>query len=101
MRDADNHDIEELDHRPGGNDSSGHFVVQDSHEEHPVPHSRVNQNTSEDDEYLQIPTQEETKNCFRYFRKATSNESLMMHVCFVCGREMMETECECLMLYLV
>lgn len=46
--------------------------------------------------YLQLPSQEETKNSFRLFRQATSNDALAMHVCFVCAREKMQSECECI-----
>lgn len=46
------------------------------------------------EEYLQLPCEKELKNCFRAFRKATSNAAFVMHTCIICGRETMEKDCE-------
>jgi hypothetical protein len=37
--------------------------------------------------FLQLPTEEETKNCYRKFFEATSNEALSSAVCGICARE--------------
>ncbi|KII89505.1 hypothetical protein PLICRDRAFT_175681 [Plicaturopsis crispa FD-325 SS-3] len=44
--------------------------------------------------FMQLPSIDEKKECYRHFRDATSNAVLAMVVCIVCGREMMRTECE-------
>lgn len=44
--------------------------------------------------FMELPTDEVRKQCFRAFREATSNRALAMNVCVVCAREMMAFEGE-------
>ena len=45
-------------------------------------------------EYFQLPSEKELKNCYRAFRNATLNAALAMHTCIVCGQETMENDCK-------
>jgi hypothetical protein len=44
--------------------------------------------------FMELPTDEVRRQCFRAFREATSNRALVMSVCVVCAREMMANEGE-------
>ena len=44
--------------------------------------------------FMELPTDEVRRQCFRAFREATSNRALAMSVCIVCAREMMVYEGE-------
>ncbi|KAH7926341.1 hypothetical protein BV22DRAFT_1009279 [Leucogyrophana mollusca] len=54
----------------------------------------VDENIRDHSKFMELPTEEESKACFRAFRNATSNRAVSCSVCVVCGREMMSDEGE-------
>ncbi|KIJ07945.1 hypothetical protein PAXINDRAFT_18889 [Paxillus involutus ATCC 200175] len=50
-------------------------------------HAQSEDENSNDSEFLQLPTEEEKRSCYRRFFEATSKEALKSAVCAVCARE--------------